>query len=282
MASPSEIALRDPVRFVSGSETVEGHVAHKTTKRCTVVATDGSAYTVPWALISPRKGAARKHVTTPSDDLKSKFRTGDEVDFEFKSNTLRGRIERMNPSRASVVSADGRRFSVPYGTLQTLESHETRNDAAELEGVAMEAERLMALHGLAGWSFQFDDSSRRMGVCNFHIRVIGMSRQYCLAATDAERTDTILHEIAHALVGPKHHHDSVWKAAARAIGCTAERCGTVDFAPSRYIATCTRCNWSAPRNLRLRGAVCKACGAAVRYLTPAEAAWRDSNTRRQA
>lgn len=37
--------------------------------------------------------------------------------------------------------------------------------------------------------------------------------------------DTILHEIAHALVGPNHCHDLVWKAKCLEIGATPRRCG---------------------------------------------------------
>lgn len=31
--------------------------------------------------------------------------------------------------------------------------------------------------------------------------------------------DTVLHEIAHAIVGGKHHHNNVWKACCNKIGC---------------------------------------------------------------
>ena len=40
----------------------------------------------------------------------------------------------------------------------------------------------------------------------------------CLKASKEEIVDTILHEIAHAIVGSKHGHDAVWKAVARRIG----------------------------------------------------------------
>lgn len=35
--------------------------------------------------------------------------------------------------------------------------------------------------------------------------------------------DTWLHEIAHALVGPDHGHDEVWRTKALAIGCDGKR-----------------------------------------------------------
>lgn len=34
-----------------------------------------------------------------------------------------------------------------------------------------------------------------------------------------EIVNTVLHEIAHAIVGPNHGHDDIWKAKAREIGC---------------------------------------------------------------
>lgn len=38
--------------------------------------------------------------------------------------------------------------------------------------------------------------------------------------------DTVLHEIAHAIVGNKHHHDRVWKDCAQRIGCSGSRLAT--------------------------------------------------------
>lgn len=38
--------------------------------------------------------------------------------------------------------------------------------------------------------------------------------------------DTVLHEIAHAIVGNKHHHDRIWKDCAQRIGSTGSRLAT--------------------------------------------------------
>lgn len=38
--------------------------------------------------------------------------------------------------------------------------------------------------------------------------------------------NTILHEIAHAIVGASHHHDKVWKDCAQRIGCDGSRLAT--------------------------------------------------------
>jgi predicted SprT family Zn-dependent metalloprotease len=111
--------------------------------------------------------------------------------------------------------------------------------------------------------------------------VISLSRLYCLKARDDQVRDTILHEIAHALAGPKHNHDARWKSIARSIGCTADRCHTVDFAPARYIASCSRCGWHQKKNRRLRGGVCRTCREPVEYRQFTEQAWEEL-TQRQA
>jgi predicted SprT family Zn-dependent metalloprotease len=87
---------------------------------------------------------------------------------------------------------------------------------------------LMARHGLVGWRLVFDGAKRRAGVCRYAARTIGLSAPLTRLHDPAEVRETLLHEIAHALVGPEHGHDSVWSARARAIGSRAERCVPVD------------------------------------------------------
>ena len=86
------------------------------------------------------------------------------------------------------------------------------------------AAELVRDHGLDGWSVTFDHAKTRAGVCRPGRREIGLSIPLTRLHTDAEVRDTILHEIAHALVGVSHHHDAVWQATAREIGCTGQRC----------------------------------------------------------
>jgi len=83
---------------------------------------------------------------------------------------------------------------------------------------------LMRRHGLTGWRLVFDNAKTRAGICRAVPREIGLSRVLTQLHSEADVTDTILHEIAHALVGPAHGHDAVWRAKALAIGCSAKRC----------------------------------------------------------
>ena len=83
--------------------------------------------------------------------------------------------------------------------------------------------RLLREHGLHDWSIVADRAKTRAGVCRFAQRQIGLSAPLTTLHSDDEVLDTILHEIAHALVGPQHGHDAVWRAKAREIGCSGER-----------------------------------------------------------
>ena len=117
------------------------------------------------------------------------------------------------------------------------------------------AESLMQSHRLIqqGWRFQFDTAKRRFGCCNYTKKVISLSAPMTLINDDAQVTDTILHEIAHALVGYSHGHDSVWKAKCREIGCKDERCYTdqdTNIIAGKYQAVCGGCGQVHNRHKR--------------------------------
>lgn len=91
---------------------------------------------------------------------------------------------------------------------------------------------LMEKYGLIdkGWKFRWDNAKRRFGICIYSKfdsgrgGIIGLS-QYLVDLNNEENVvDTILHEIAHALVGRGHGHDAIWKAKAIEIGCDGQRC----------------------------------------------------------
>lgn len=90
------------------------------------------------------------------------------------------------------------------------------------------AEELLAAHGLNDWQVRLDAARRRAGVCHFDTRVIGLSAPLTRLHDEAEVRDTILHEIAHALAGPRHGHDATWRRIAQQIGCSGERCMPAD------------------------------------------------------
>ena len=114
----------------------------------------------------------------------------------------------------------------------------------ELNVVQMLAEKLLSKHGLheKGWRFSFDRAKSRAGSCKFLKRNITLAKKYAEQENLKEIENTILHEIAHALVGPQHGHRQIWKQKALEIGCNAERCHHVVFSKPQYKLTCkNRC-----------------------------------------
>jgi predicted SprT family Zn-dependent metalloprotease len=123
--------------------------------------------------------------------------------------------------------------------------------------------QLMSEHGLAGWTFAFNRHKRSMGVCRYSVQRIELSIHLVDRNGADEIRDTILHEIAHALVGPDHGHDAVWKARCRAIGATPKRCGYADMPAGKWQACCRACNKVFSRHRRPKrqtGWFCLACG----------------------
>lgn len=94
----------------------------------------------------------------------------------------------------------------------------------DLDAAVELAEGLVAHHRLTGWSVTLDRAKRRAGVCDFRHQRIGLSAPLTALHDEATVRDTILHEIAHALAGPRHRHDAHWRRIAREIGCSGRRC----------------------------------------------------------
>jgi predicted SprT family Zn-dependent metalloprotease len=109
------------------------------------------------------------------------------------------------------------------------------------------ANQLFKEHGLEerGWSFDLDQTKQQVGVCNHHTKKIGFSLYYLEKSSDAEIRDTILHEIAHALVGSNHGHDATWRAKCIEIGARPKRLAgedAVTTAKPNYVMICPSCD----------------------------------------
>lgn len=85
--------------------------------------------------------------------------------------------------------------------------------------------KLMEKHGLNNWVFSWIKSSNkvgRAGDCNHKKKIIRLSPLFVELNSQEHITNTILHEIAHALT-PNHGHNKFWKRKAIEIGCTGSR-----------------------------------------------------------
>ncbi len=82
------------------------------------------------------------------------------------------------------------------------------------------AKKLMTDHGLSGWRFFFSSECQEAGLTWFENRVIEFSKIYFKRNNTRWCKDTVLHEIAHVIIGLEHLHDGVWKAMCCMIGAT--------------------------------------------------------------
>jgi len=131
----------------------------------------------------------------------------------------------------------------------------------ETQAARTMALKLMEAHSLQGWSFGWLSSRRKFGICNYRRKQISLSIPLVEANSEERVRDTVLHEIAHALVGFSHGHNYVWKAAAVRIGAPPQACWTSanTVRPSaKYIGTC-RNGHTTLRNARSRTIACKKC-----------------------
>ena len=131
------------------------------------------------------------------------------------------------------------------------------------------ARSLMDAAGLADWRFRFDHAKRRAGACTHSTRTISLSGPLTDLYDEGTIRGVILHEIAHALVGPAHGHDAAWKRTARALGApdSARLSSSLPAPDAPWVGTCPRCG--AKRRLYRAPRRVSSCGMCSRAFDPA-------------
>ena len=76
-----------------------------------------------------------------------------------------------------------------------------------------------------------------------------MSKELTLLNNIEQFTDTLRHEIAHAIVGPGNHHNRTWRFAAIQIGAKPECCYGAEVIEGKaaWIGTCMDCGKQVTR-----------------------------------
>jgi predicted SprT family Zn-dependent metalloprotease len=283
-----KVRIGDPVSFVHRDRHLSGVVARLDRYQAFVLGDDQQSYRISLDRIEPPATPPADIPAEPAPEevapagpalSPATLHPADRVAFTCRGRRLTGRIARLNPRRAHVVCDNDEEYAVPYSLL-ALEgparnrTGETR-PPEELAAVARLAEKLLAEHRLRDWSFDFDHAARRAGSCHYGRRRITLSLQFARQASEADIRETLLHEIAHALVGPRHNHDAVWRAKAREIGASGERCHDFLFTPPRYIVRCRNGCWSSTAERRRRNVVCRKCRGEIVYQTFTEQRWSE-------
>ncbi|MCY4185458.1 MAG: SprT-like domain-containing protein [Rhodobacteraceae bacterium] len=215
------LEIGTPVEFALPDKVVSGHLYKKGTRRNRAQVIDDSdmIWRVPEHFLKVKPGPNRNTIITSVDLERSKYRVGDLVSFSIHGEHYSGKIHKLNPIRAIVILSNGDQWTVSYFSLKLVSTPSTsRQGTGRLNEISSQARNLMDSHGLHEWNLRFDESTRFLGKCNYRDRSIHLSRSHALDGKDSEIRDTILHEIAHALAGPKARHGTKWKMIAQQIG----------------------------------------------------------------
>ena len=127
------------------------------------------------------------------------------------------------------------------------------------------AESEMSWHGLdaQGWTFKWDSARGRNGQTNYSKRTISMSKILTPERDEQWVRMTIIHEIAHALVGPGHGHGAIWRRKFIELGGDGNRCSSDRVAAetiAKYKVMCAEgsvLGYANRKTRRLAMALCK-------------------------
>jgi len=86
------------------------------------------------------------------------------------------------------------------------------------------ARQLMDEHGLKDWAFKWNRAKKQFGLCSERKKTIFLSKHMTPHRKEENVKNTILHEIAHALVGCRNGHNWCWRSRFLSIGGNGERC----------------------------------------------------------
>lgn len=108
------------------------------------------------------------------------------------------------------------------------------------------AEDLMEKHGLLkseGWKFDFSKTYRSLGRCSSKRKEIHISEKWLSVLSYEDVYETLVHEIAHGIVGTDQGHNEVWKAKCRELGISDERLykNYNQKAPHKFVGVCPNC-----------------------------------------
>ena len=116
------------------------------------------------------------------------------------------------------------------------------------------------------FNFKWIRSNNYCGKCSHKRKEIMLSKSITELNTEELVKDTILHEIAHALVGARHGHNFVWKMKATEIGCSPSRTASEFMViPYTYDLVCPNCGNKWGYNKRSHRVYNCKCGQKVSF-----------------
>lgn len=118
-------------------------------------------------------------------------------------------------------------------------------------------------YNLQDWAVRFNDRRCSFGLCSYHEKTIYLSKHLVELNTVERVMNTVLHEIAHAILGPGHGHNNEWKKLCLQIGGDGIRCYTeantvTPKLEHKYTYVCTSCGLEIVKTYKMQRP--RACG----------------------
>lgn len=92
-----------------------------------------------------------------------------------------------------------------------------------------------------GWGFKFSKSKSAAGTCYHRKKLITISEHYVELNSREDILNTILHEIAHALLPSYVHHNDTWRNLFIHIGGNGSRTHSLIQPKGKYSYVCPSC-----------------------------------------
>ena len=123
-----------------------------------------------------------------------------------------------------------------------------------------------------GWRFSWHNKKVSLGTCSYNKKRIYLAKWYVELNDEDEVTDTILHEVAHALAYQRHGsaghgHGRIWKSICVEIGARPERLHTGKLGRPKnhhkYVDTCCGVTYKRHRLRKNARYSCPKCGVTL-------------------
>lgn len=135
--------------------------------------------------------------------------------------------------------------------------------AHDLREIEAEAKALIAKH-CPMYSFGWMNKKTVLGDCSYAHKRIRLSKFHVLKNDRSITTNTILHEIAHALAGVGNGHNIIWKRWCIQVGANPVRCASVERTGHSWELHCycegkVRKYYRKPAHTTIHWSVCTRC-----------------------
>ena len=122
------------------------------------------------------------------------------------------------------------------------------------------------------WWLKLNNSVKTCGMCDYETKTIFISKKYLLSeiVTLKQIINTLLHEIAHALVGYKQAHNNIWKNKALDIGCDGKIYNDLShFVNYKYKLCCIRGCYNEMRYKKsnISNKLCQQCKGNLSFIS---------------